>query len=100
MRASRLPVPPTSDMTLAWKRWNTELEGDINKEYLLDGVMNVFFIVDRECDLNNINRRNYNSVYTLNHEYAEKQILKEIELGRYIVTDIHPKVVSSLGAVT
>jgi hypothetical protein len=54
MRASRLPVLPTSDMTLAWKRLNTELEGDINKEYLLDGVMNGFLIVDRECDLNNI----------------------------------------------
>jgi hypothetical protein len=99
MRASRLPVPPTSDMTLAWTRWNTELEGDINREYLLDGVMNSFLIVDRECDLNNISRRNYNSVYTLNQDYAEKQILKEIKLGRYIVTDIQPRVVSSLGAV-
>jgi hypothetical protein len=38
-------------------------------------------------------------VYTLNYDFAEKQILHEIEMGRYIVTDVIPNVVSSLGAV-
>ena len=46
-----------------------------------------------------IDRRNYKSIFTLNYELAEKQILKEISLGRYIVTDIKPRFVSSLGAV-
>ena len=96
---SRQPVPPTSDMTRALVRWDYELHGDVNKDFLMDGIENGFMIVDKLCDLTDIDRRNYKSIFTLNYDLAEKQILKEISLGRYIVTDIKPRVVSSLGAV-
>jgi hypothetical protein len=51
MRASRLPTAPVSDMTKAYMRWRCELDGDLNKDFLLNGILNGFMIVDRDCQL-------------------------------------------------
>jgi hypothetical protein len=83
------PTPPKAPVQHRLARWQTELVDDSEREFLLDGIENGFKIIDQECDLKNVDRRNYPSVYSLNKVCAEDQIKKEIRLGRYIVCD-HP----------
>jgi hypothetical protein len=97
--SSRLPVPPVAKMTLAYEVWEQELGDDYNKTFLLNGVKFGFMILDRECTLTNIDRRNYKSCHEVNAVLAEKQIQKEVDQGRYIVCSEPPLVVSSIGAI-
>ena len=97
--SSRLPAPPISKMTLCYDVWKDELGDDVNKTFLLNGIKYGFMIIDRVCTLADVERRNYRSCNDLNAMLAEKQIQKEVDLGRYILCPNAPLVVSSLGAI-
>jgi hypothetical protein len=79
--------------------WRMELEYDVNKTFILDGIQFGFKIIDRDCGVLRASCKNYKSALLDNHDRVELQILKEIRLGRYIIVDNPPPVVSSLGAV-
>jgi hypothetical protein len=97
--AVALPLPPSAPMTLVLSVWEHELAYDVNKTFLLEGVEFGFRIIDTPCDLCNSFSKNYRSVLLDDRIKVETQILKEINLGRYIVVDRALSVVSSLGAV-
>ena len=78
--------------------WEQQLTDDVDRDYLLDGVLHGFDILEGKQPPLNANMRNYNSVLTHDFSKAEKQIAHEIECGNYRVVQT-PQVISSLGAV-
>ena len=91
--------PPSSALSKSLDVWRRELEFDINKTFILDGVEFGFMILDSNCTMPMTFSKNYRSVLVNDCEKVEAQILKEIKLGRYIVVENPPHVISSLGAV-
>jgi hypothetical protein len=85
---------------LIFGAWEQELENDIDKYFLLDGIKNGFKIRNIDQDPVAVEKENYNSATCPeNRNLVEKQILTEIEEGRYIVTQDKPIIVSALGAI-
>ena len=79
--------------------WDSELSDDVDREYLLDGVLHGFQIVDvANCSPVNICCSNYKST-AKNADKVEAQILHELDRGNYVVCDVKPCVVSALGAI-
>ena len=79
--------------------WGKVLEGDPDKEFLLDGITHGFRIVDEGAILEESFSKNYLSATHLHFGPTNKQILKEIENGHYICSDIKPTIVSAIGAI-
>ena len=90
---------PVSSVTEALEVWRLQLGNDIDKEFILAGVANGFVLVDEHSDLDSYDCRNYNSTLLENRDLVEEQILKEVEKGRYIISEEPPPIVSALGAV-
>lgn len=78
-----------------------ELEGDPDREFILYGVQHGFDIIDPESLVSPVEVENHKSVGKHSELYAavHSQILKEIDLGNYIITDHKPLIVSPLGAI-
>ena len=79
--------------------WETELDGDLEADYILDGIRNGFKLTDQDFEPVSVLRRNYRSASELNKEKSEGNIKTEIQKGRYIVVAEKPLVVSSIGAM-
>jgi hypothetical protein len=94
-------LPPVSKMTLCWDKWKEELDPEyVKTSYILEGIKHGFLINDCFLDIVSSVRSNYNSTFLPDAiESVEKQIRLEMELGRYIVCDNLPYIVSSLGAI-
>ena len=90
---------PMSKVTENLSVWNREMVNDINKAYVLNGIQFGFMIIDSICDFHSTFSRNYRSVLCDDRVKVEAQLLKEVRLGRYIIVEEPPDVVSSLGAV-
>ena len=89
---------PTSSLNL--NLWTTELEGDLDKEFFLDGVTFGLQLLPKDSSLVPVEMNNYNSV--LNPEAVDKveaTIIEEIADGNYVVSPTKPIIVSALGAV-
>jgi hypothetical protein len=96
-----LPTAPVSKVTTNLLAWKELLKQDTNSEanFVLEGIEHGFVIVDTDGIPDTFCRNNYLSA-TREHKLAtEKQIVKELELGRYVVCDESPLAVSSLGAI-
>lgn len=91
--------PKPAPVSLALNTWKIELENDFDKCFLLQGIEYGFWIVDRVVTLHSSCRKNYRSVLLNDREKVDSQIKHEVSLGRYIVVDSRPSIVSSLGAV-
>ena len=80
--------------------WEQELEFDVDKDFLLEGIKNGFRIRNLDIEPKEVEQENYNSATNKDvHDLVESQILTEIQEGRYVVTNIRPKIVSALGAI-
>jgi len=92
--------PPNTLSSLIPEIWERELQGDPDREFLLDGVQNGFHIIDKEAIVYTASMDNYKSA-TNKHacQKVEKQILTEIQEGRYVVSSSKPTIVSALGAI-
>jgi hypothetical protein len=93
------PFLRSTPVSLRLSVWEEELYGDKDRIFVLNGIQYGFSIVDRPCELRDVYRRNYRSCLLENRELVEAQIAKEVSLGRYVITDIRPSVISSLGAI-
>ena len=107
---SSRPVPRGSDfwdnielipnkLTDCLPAWERELENDADKEFLLDGVGKGFDILESKQPDTTAHCKNYNSARVTFAGKTEKQVLLEVSKGNYVETNIHPTIVSSLGAI-
>jgi len=78
--------------------WEQELQGDPDRDFILSGVQHGFHIVDSSDQPEPAETDNYPST-AQNHEAVEKQILTELEEGRYVKTTGKPLLISALGAI-
>ena len=78
--------------------WESELQNDFDKDYILNGILHGFSILDLPLPENDIFCENYISTQS-NKELVEQQILHELKEGHYIQCESKPLVVSALGAV-
>ena len=78
--------------------WITELENDIDREYLLSGILNGFDIIKPDAQLSTVYVQNHKSALDCRDE-MDKVIVNEIKEGNYIITKDKPIIVSALGAV-
>ena len=92
-------APVVAPVTLCLPIWIDELKDDFNADFVRNSLRDCFMIVDRPCSLSDSWRRNYRSCLVVNKQAVEDQIWKEVSLGRYVVTQRRPTVISSLGAV-
>jgi hypothetical protein len=95
----RVPIVPPSPVTDCLEVWRTELVGDSNAAFILDGIENGFKLVDSNVDPPTSRCRNYKSTLGENRDLVEAQIKKEVDMGRYIVCEDPPQLVSALGAI-
>ena len=82
--------------------WQNELNSDIDKQFILDGILNGFSIIVNDNVVNVLPAfcGNYKSVLSHNvKSKVEKQIIDEINLNRYVVCLEKPLIVSALGAI-
>ena len=85
---------------LTFELCEQELEGDVDREFLLTGFKYGFHIIDNEADLTPVTMSNYKSVTCPEvRQQAEKQIIAELELGNYSITQEPPTIISALGAI-
>jgi hypothetical protein len=96
---SMVNSPLTCSMRACITAWETELEGDPQSEYILDGIRNGFKLTDQDFEPVSVLRKNYLSASVTNKVKSEGNIKVEIQKGRYIVVPNKPLVVSSIGAV-
>ena len=78
-----------SAMTKALEFWENELESDIHRTYVLEGIEFGFSLVDDKNISLKAHRRNYRSVLE-NFDIVEHKIKQEILLKRYIVCNAPP----------
>lgn len=95
----REPISVTAPMTLCYEQWNRYLESDVNREFLLSGIADGFKIFDDGVEPGKFCQRNYRSATESNLLASEKQIQTELDLGRYVIAEIQPLCVSSIGAI-
>ena len=84
--------------TLNLEAWTHELDNDIDKQFILDGISDGFYLIDKNIRLEPAEMENYRSS-TSQHALVEAQIRREISKGRYVVTPSKPTIVSAIGAI-
>ena len=75
-------------MTDKYSFWQSELENDPDKSFLLQGIKEGFRITDGDCQFKEAEMNNYRSATA--DEFSDKvqdQILTEIKEGHYVYSD-------------
>ena len=89
---------PKITLSLNYEAWHREAHEDPDRDFILDGIVNGFKIVDESCAPESVECENYPSALT-NHWKVVKQIQGELAEGRYVITAEKPKVISAMGAI-
>ena len=86
---------------LCYAAWEEELQGDIDREFILEGIRNGFDIIDTDAEPNPVHCENHRSAQPGSplYDQASKQILHEIGMGNYEVVSEPPDIVSPLGVI-
>lgn len=80
--------------------WQTELDSDPDRTFLLTGIKEGFHIVDQTVNLKPVLQANYTSATSVDNRCkVEAQIKSEIREGHYIVENKRRPIVSALGAI-
>ena len=79
--------------------WQEELPDCPNRSFLLQGIADGFNIVDIGKISTPVETDNYHSATGAAADKVEKQIITELENGRYKIVDQKPIIVSALGAI-
>ena len=75
--------------------WEEELQDDVDRTFILNGIKNGFDITDPALSLAIKLITEASNLY----EKATSQILQEIELGNYVQAPCPPTIVSPLGVI-
>ena len=89
----------SSPLTDNLDKWKTELKSDPDSTFILNGIRNGFDIANKEIDIKPVETANSKKAEIQFRDAVEKQIRKEIELGRYVKVDHKPKIVSPISCV-
>ena len=83
-----------------WKVWEQELQHDIDKNFLLQGLREGFRIsnITDSSEVSEAWAPNHGSAFKY-REKVEKELLYQLGRGYYVKTDVKPKVISPLGAI-
>ena len=81
--------------------WRLELATDPDREFVLNGVINGFDIVDKDVHIVSGEVANHPSASPGhgNYEAVKQQVLSEISDGNYVVCDNNPLLIIPLGAI-
>lgn len=81
--------------------WETELQDDVDREFILDGIKNGFDIIDKNASPTPVECKNHKSALPGSplYEQASAQVLKEIQMGSYEVVSDPPTIVSPMGVI-
>ena len=80
--------------------WESELETDPDRDFLLEGVKCGFHIIDPDSNIKSCDVKNHRSAVDPDvRPHVEKLILKELEQGNYVACETKPDIISALGAV-
>ena len=92
---------PRPSFSLCLSAWEEELHGDIDREFILDGIKNGFNIIDADADPKPVHCEYHKSAQPGSPLYARasKQILQEIGMGNYEVVSEPPDIISPLGVI-
>lgn len=86
-------------LTASYPVWERELKYDVDRKYILNGVLEGFDILEGHLPSFRANMENYKSASVFNRSKVESQIACEISEGNYCLVDSEPAVVSSIGAI-
>ena len=92
-------VSPQSGLRLA--AWEEELQDDVDRDFILDGIMNGFDIIDKDASATPVQCINHKSAQPGSplYDQASAQVLKEIQMGNYEVVSEPPVIVSPMGVI-
>lgn len=81
--------------------WESELEDDQDKDFLLNGIRNGFSIVHEAVEVTPVQCSNHPSAKPGSPLYskASAQVRREIEAGNYVICDNQPDVISPMAAI-
>lgn len=80
--------------------WNSELNADPDRTFLLDGIQNGFKITSISDPANVTSAKVPNHASALKHSHlVEKDLLYQLSVGQYVRSDRAPQIVSALGAI-
>jgi len=80
--------------------WIDNLETDLDRDFIINGITNGFEIIPSHSVLKTAETNNYKSATTSDvRDRVENQIRQEISKGNYVVTHAKPTIVSALGAI-
>lgn len=89
----------SSPLTDNLDKWITELKTDPDSTFILNGIRYGFDITDKGQNIKPAEAANSKKAEIQYRDAVEKQIRKEIELGRYVTVDKKPKIVSPISCV-
>lgn len=81
--------------------WESELENDQDKDFLLHGIKNGFNIIDEAVAVTPVQCSNHPLARPGSpfYEKASAQVKKEIEAGNYTVCTSRPDIISPMAAI-
>ena len=81
-------------------RWQAELEGDPDEQYIVEGIHSGFYITKPDVHVKPAYCSNYRSATCIeNRPRVDEQLRREVALGRYHVTSVKPPIISAIGAI-
>ena len=97
----RVGIGANRDGALCLHAWAAELPlDDPKRDYILNGIKDGFHVINNTYDGANVWQRNYKSATEpAIRPVVEKQILDELDNGRYIIVNNKPRIISALGAI-
>ena len=90
-------IPP---LLRHFDKWDSELLNDADRDFLLDGILNGFSLIDPTVSIPDIGSAHVPNSFSVRNPdikpRVEDQIREEIECGNYIIPDTAPRIVSAL----
>ena len=92
---------PRHGLSLCLSAWEEELENDVDREFILNGIRNGFDIIDTDASPVPVECENHKSAQpgAPLYDQATAQVLKEIQMGHYEVVSEPPSIVSPMGCI-
>ena len=82
------------------EQWDKMLQGDVDRDFLLDSLTNGFRLIDNDTKLFPSSKLNYKSATGSDvKEKVEKQIIAKLEAGNYVIANEPPTLISTIGAI-
>ena len=81
--------------------WESELQNDRDRDFILDGVKNGFNIIDDNANITRVRCSNHPSAKPGSPLYdkASAQVKREIEAGNYAICESKPAIISPMAAI-